>query len=54
MSFKLISSNLKSLLQLYNQLPYVAIKKKGKHYILPHRPTRPKTVNFKIATETIK
>jgi hypothetical protein len=51
---KNISDCLSSLLLSYSQLPYVTIKKSSKYYLIPHRPSRPKSVHFNIATKTIK
>ncbi len=47
---KISAETFRSLLILYNKLPYIAIENKKKHYLIPHRPSKPKTINFSIAT----
>ncbi len=43
-----------ALLIKYNELPYVTIKKNSKYYLIPHKPSRPASVHFNIATSAIK
>ena len=46
--------SLNQLLIKYKQLPYLALKKNSRWYIIPHKPHRPKLFHFRIATSAIK
>ena len=56
MSANIISKS-QSLAQIYlkyKQLPYVAIKKNSRWFIIPHKPKKPKMLHFNVATNAIK
>lgn len=53
MASKVLDS-FRGLLKRYRDLPYVAIKRHSKYYLIPHRPSKPDQLSFKIVSKKIE
>jgi hypothetical protein len=49
-----VMDSLRMLLKRYRDLPYVAIKRHSKYYLIPHRPSKPDQIFFKITSKKIE